>query len=621
MVPDARSCVRRCSSRRALPTLAPFALAFALALTAPLPGATAASAGTATIALAGLAPGTRLALLGDSITEHMLYTVDVEAYLLACAGRLDLSVFQFGWGGETAATVPNRITRGDLDAFTPNAAAIAYGANDGGGMAWAAWMEGMWTGRISGALNALDSRYPGIAAATVICSPTLFELKAEGGDAARLETVNDTLGRFRDLDLMVARSRGCGFADWRGRMAVSGAAARAANGGSYRFGGSDGVHAGPNGHLMLAHELLKALGQGGDIATITVALAGAPTAALSPGHRLLAVEHGTITIASSRWPFCAAAEASAAADRPDTILPFLPFADELNRFMLVVTGLEAQSATVTWGTETHSFTRAELAAGVNLAGAFLHTPFDAAFARLLVLIRAQQAKEQAMIKSAREATAPAHGWSPNDVAARDALDAAVHAAVVPFTHTIAIQANRDGAAAPVINHGELRGLRGRPLEYRISAANQPLRFTASGLPTGLTLDAQSGVISGTPGLLVDGGTVHVTASNQAGTGTGTLGCTITEPPPLALVISALAASGTVGQPFRYQIATSIAAGKYYATGLPDGLNVSAADGAITGTPRAPGSSAVLISGENAGGNGPAATLVLTIAAAPAGVRP
>ena len=65
------------------------------------------------------------------------------------------------------------------------------------------------------------------------------------------------------------------------------------------------------------------------------------------------------------------------------------------------------------------------------------------------------------------------------------------------------------------------GQRGEPFSYRITATNSPTSYGASGLPTGLSIDAATGLISGTPN---DFGTfqVQISASNSTGTGTATL---------------------------------------------------------------------------------------------------
>lgn len=87
--------------------------------------------GAITLTAADLLPqGARLAIIGDSITEQKLYTKYMEAYLLACAGRQDMTVFQFGWGGETASGFANRAVN-DLGPFKPTVATTCYGMNDG----------------------------------------------------------------------------------------------------------------------------------------------------------------------------------------------------------------------------------------------------------------------------------------------------------------------------------------------------------------------------------------------------------------------------------------------------------------------------------------------------------
>lgn len=383
----------------------------------------------------GLPANTRLALCGDSITEQMLYTRYVEAYLLACAGRGDVSVFQCGWGGENADQFANRIHRGDLDAFMPTLVTVMYGANDAGGMAWQEWMQGMWNGRVSAILGRLATRYPG--AGRVVCGPTWFDLDGSGSNAAAVAVSNDTLGRFRDLNLGLSRSNGIGFADVRERMRSVDAAAKAGLGSTYRIGGRDGVHPGPNGHLIIAYEILRTLGQDGEVARITLDMTGPASA--SAGHTVGSWNGGVARVTSTRYPFCHAYDGSSATDRLPTILPYLPFDQDLNRFILVVQHLPTASADVTWGGQVLRFSAAELAVGVNLAASFTTTPFDTTFANLMGLIATKQACERTMIKAAGDATAPTSSWTAADVVKRNALDATVHAGVVPVTHVIRVE--------------------------------------------------------------------------------------------------------------------------------------------------------------------------------------
>ena len=82
-------------------------------------------------------------------------------------------------------------------------------------------------------------------------------------------------------------------------------------------------------------------------------------------------------------------------------------------------------------------------------------------------------------------------------------------------------------------------------------------------------------------------------------------------PPASVVTSALTASGQVGNAFSYQITASNTPTSFNATGLPSGLSINTATGAITGTPAASGTSNITLSATTTGGTG-TATLVLTV---------
>ncbi len=92
------------------------------------------------------------------------------------------------------------------------------------------------------------------------------------------------------------------------------------------------------------------------------------------------------------------------------------------------------------------------------------------------------------------------------------------------------------ASAPVINSiNSAQATTGAVFSHQITATNNPTSFSAVGLPAGLSLAPNSGVISGVASAA--GSTqVAITASNLAGTGTATLNVNVgASPSPIALV--------------------------------------------------------------------------------------
>ena len=156
---------------------------------------------------------------------------------------------------------------------------------------------------------------------------------------------------------------------------------------------------------------------------------------------------------------------------------------------------------------------------------------------------------------------------------------------------------------------------GAPFTYQIVASNTPTSYAASGLPAGLSVNAQTGVISGSP---TTTGTATVTLNATNSTGTGIASLTITVNPPILpapAITSPGTAKGTVGTAFSYQITASNAPTSYSAIGLPPELSLNPTTGLITGTPQGVATINATISALNAGGTG-AAPLVITIAADP-----
>src|SRR5208283_3968745 len=83
------------------------------------------------------------------------------------------------------------------------------------------------------------------------------------------------------------------------------------------------------------------------------------------------------------------------------------------------------------------------------------------------------------------------------------------------------------AVAPVITSSDkAAGTVGTAFSYQITATNSPTNFGASGLPSGLTVNTVSGLISGTPTGAAGTSSVTLSASNSGGTGSAPLTLTI-----------------------------------------------------------------------------------------------
>ena len=151
--------------------------------------------------------------------------------------------------------------------------------------------------------------------------------------------------------------------------------------------------------------------------------------------------------------------------------------------------------------------------------------------------------------------------------------------------------------------------------YFVAATGLPKSFTATGLPVGLSINALTGAIRGTP-TTAGVYTVALAAVNASGTGTAVLKITVAAANIPPIITGASTASGTVGTPFvTYLIAATGLPTGYSATGLPPGLTVNALTGAINGTPTTAGTYVVTVSATNAAGSS-SATVTMVIGGLP-----
>lgn len=141
-------------------------------------------------------------------------------------------------------------------------------------------------------------------------------------------------------------------------------------------------------------------------------------------------------------------------------------------------------------------------------------------------------------------------------------------------------------------------------------------YGATGLPAGLSINASSGEITGTP---TTAGLATGVISLTSGAVTNNFNYTLAVDPPAGTpaITSTATASATAGILFSYTVAANPAATSFNVGALPAGLVFNSPT--ITGTPTTAGTYQIPLSANNATGTGATTTLTLTVS--PAGPVP
>jgi lysophospholipase L1-like esterase len=395
--------------------------------------------------------GDRLAICGDSITEQKMYSRLMEDYLTMCAPDLNVSVRQYGWGGERAPGFLARMTN-DCLRFKPTIATTCYGMNDHEYRTYEERIGQTYREKSTAIVEAFKANGVRVIQGSPGCVG-----KVPGWTKHTNDTVTDlnlNLCNLRNIDIEIAQKEKVGFADVFWPMLTAGVTARERYATNYAIAGGDGVHPGWAGHTVMAYAFLKAMGLKGEIGTFTVDLKRNKMK-VSKGHEVVSAKDGEFEIKSVRYPFCPCLESGQGAasypvcgkDDPTkdssirSGMTLVPFDQDMNRLMLVAKNGKAASYKVTWGGASKTFSAEQLARGVNLAEEFPCNPFCEAFAKVDAAVAAKQAYETKQIKQAfrsAEAKTDMEGVAARTEEERTPLAEAIHAAFVPVTHTVTI---------------------------------------------------------------------------------------------------------------------------------------------------------------------------------------
>lgn len=388
-----------------------------------------------------LKKGDRLAICGDSITEQKMYSRLVETYLTTCVPQLKITVRQYGWSGEKTDGFLRRMDN-DCLTFKPTVATLTYGMNDSRYRPFdvtnGRWYENHYT--------AIVRRFKENNVRVVVGSPGSAGKIANWvkSRAGTLEQHNIHLCALRDIAMGVAEQENVRFADifWPMLQAqvLAPAQHKATKENPYLVAGGDGIHPGWAGQVIMAWSMLRSMGLDGEIGTITVNLTDGQASA-ADGHHVDAFANGKLTLTSSRYPFCASGDLH---DHNSirSGMTLVPFAEELNRFVLKLETPSAGNYRVTWGEHAREYSSEQLASGVNLAWDFEENPFCESFDRVSAAVGAKQAYETHQIKRvfhSREGRDNFEAVVQKTESERQPLADAIAIAMKPVTHTIELR--------------------------------------------------------------------------------------------------------------------------------------------------------------------------------------
>lgn len=311
--------------------------------------------------------GDRVVFFGDSITDQRLYTTFVETYVLTRFPDRKVAFVHSGWGGDRVTGgggggIEERLRR-DVFAYKPSVVTIMLGMNDGRYRVFDQQIFDIYSGGYKHIVKQLKSSLPGVRITAIQPSPYDDVTRAPGFPGG----YNAVLLRYSDFIAEFGGSEGLTVADLNRPVVAMLEKAKAADAEMAKQILPDRVHPGPSGHLIMAEQLLKSWNAPAVVSAVEINAAGkALGQAENTSVSDLKFGRGVSwTQRDKALPM--------PVDLKDALIALAvnstDFMDALNRQTLRVSGLgSGQHTLFIDGEEIGTFTAAELAEGVNLAG-------------------------------------------------------------------------------------------------------------------------------------------------------------------------------------------------------------------------------------------------------------
>lgn len=338
-------------------------------------------------------------MAGDSITAQHLHSNYFEAF---CFARYPQMKFAFRNSGVGGHTIPSTLARFDYDiaAWKPTVVSVELGMNDQGGTPTEKFVANMKT--MVDRIRATQARPVILSASPINNGATLAKLGSNrlndyavalkdfaAGEkipyADQFHALVDVWGQNKPRENL-ANSLGT-IAGLASDESVAGVqhlreflAAQAKETRKPVSMQGDPVHPGPNGQLLMAAALLKALGADGIVSSVTI---DAGKVAEAKGCKVdvasSSIKGVEFDRLDERLPF-------PIPDGTVDVLPLFPAIEELSQYTLTVKGLGRGTYTIAInGMPVGTLTHDQLATGLNLTSLVHQTPAKPEAANALLL--------------------------------------------------------------------------------------------------------------------------------------------------------------------------------------------------------------------------------------------
>ncbi|MDF7824726.1 SGNH/GDSL hydrolase family protein [Pontiellaceae bacterium B12227] len=220
-----------------------------------------------------LQDGDTLVFLGDSITHQCLYTQYVENYFYTRYPARRILFHNAGVSGDTAADALDRFAE-DVAPFKPEYITVLLGMNDG---SYQHFNHEIFS-RYETGMTTLAGRMDALEATTVFMGPTMYDarvasvkpprwLKDQEQIAKATRYYNAVLAFYGTWVRDTALARGAGYVDFLGPLNYHTTQQRLENPEFTMI--ADAVHPEPDGHAVMAFELLKQMNADGSVGGVT----------------------------------------------------------------------------------------------------------------------------------------------------------------------------------------------------------------------------------------------------------------------------------------------------------------------------------------------------------------